>query len=140
MVSSNSRRASQRPEALFFAAWFLSRLMYTTITFMSSTYVGFAASSNLLIDGDVKPVNYSYSVLNDNNNDRSLMSISLQARQFMYDCPNCPRADYEKFFDYYNSYDYAHQWVKAAYEGGITPFKYGIANFQVYDKAALVGM
>jgi hypothetical protein len=102
-------------------------------------YVGFAASSTLIIDGDLKPVNYSYVVLEDNNNDRSLMSMSLQARQFMYECSSCPRVDFQKFFDYYNTYDYAHQWVKAAYDGGITPFKYGIANFQIYDKEALVG-
>lgn len=106
---------------------------------MSSTYVGFAPSSNLIVDGVIKPVNYSYSVLVDNNNDRTLENMSLQARQFMYDCTNCPHVDFEKFYEYYNSYDYAHQWVKAAYEGGVTPFKYGNANFQVYDKAALVG-
>jgi len=51
----------------------------------------------------------------------------------MFDCPNCPYRDYEKFRTYYDTFDYANQWVLAAFSGGKTNFKNGNADFSSYS-------
>ena len=50
----------------------------------------------------------------------------------MFDCPTCPYKDYEKFRNYYDTFDYANQWVIAAFSGGKTSFKNGNADFSSY--------
>lgn len=41
--------------------------------------------------------------------------------------------DFEKFYTYYGVYDYADQWVTAAFDGVRTQFTNGNANFGLYD-------
>jgi hypothetical protein len=57
----------------------------------------------------------------------------------MYDCATCPYSDYEKFVEYYGAFDYADQWVLAAFESKNTDFKRGNANFAQYGFTGRAG-
>lgn len=119
-------------------------IQYQTIAIQSS-YVGcqvgasatpntdgcFAASGTLNIDGE-GTFTYTYDPLIDNNNGRTLQGFSTEARAKMHDCPNCPYATYEKFYQYYGAFDYADQWVMAAFDGQSTKFANGNADFGLY--------
>ena len=109
--------------------------------FCSAT--GFASSQTFIIDGLSKPTTYTYKVLEDNINLRTLHGLSDQTRTKLYDCPsstlNCRSKDYSKFYDYYGSFDYANQWVQAAVEGKRTTFQNGNADFAGYDEAPRAG-
>lgn len=65
-------------------------------------------------------------------NGRTLAGFSKEAEEKMGKCANCPYVDYKKFYDYYGVYDYAHQWVLAAFSKGKTSFTNGNADFGVY--------
>lgn len=54
-------------------------------------------------------------------------------------CDGCPYVDYLKFRDYYGSGDYAHLWIRAAYEGKQTYFSNGNADFSLYGQAGKFG-
>jgi len=88
----------------------------------------FAASGTVEIDG-FEPITYTYTVPEDSNNGRTIAGFSTGAKAKMYECDNCPYVDYKKFFDYYGSFDYANQWVLAAFSGGKTSFQNGNADF-----------
>jgi hypothetical protein len=77
---------------------------------------------------------YNYDVLANNGNERSLAGFSTDAEEKMYRCENCPYVTYNKFYQYYGEFDYAHQWVMAAFEGRSTPFGNGIADFSGYTE------
>ena len=51
----------------------------------------------------------------------------------MWDCDECAYPDYKKFRDYYDVFDYANQWVQAAFSGSSTSFKNGNADFSKYS-------
>jgi hypothetical protein len=51
----------------------------------------------------------------------------------MHDCTNCPYTTFEKFYQYYGAFDYANQWVMAAFAGEPTNFANGNANFRQYE-------
>jgi hypothetical protein len=87
----------------------------------------------LTIDGFSDPVTYNYNIHTDNNNGRTLAGFSTEAQAKMYECPNCPYPDYEKFRKYYDVFDYANQWVLAAFAGGKTSFANGNADFSGYS-------
>jgi len=73
---------------------------------------------------------YSYDPLTANRNARSLEKFSTEAQIKMYQCgPGCPIVEYEKFYSYYGTFDYAHQWVTAAFDKRSTPFTNGNADF-----------
>lgn len=58
----------------------------------------------------------------------------------MYTCvPNCPFDDYRKFAMYYGEFDYADQWVMAAFDGRETDFDHGNADFREYGEAGKIG-
>jgi len=47
----------------------------------------------------------------------------------MYDCPiGCPYRTYQHFYDYYGLYNYADQWITAAFTGSTTNFTRGNAD------------
>jgi len=76
---------------------------------------------------------YTYTVDEDNNNGRTIAGFSTSAQDKQYDgCPGCPYAEYKKFYDYYGEFDYAHQWVTAAFAGTNTNFNNGNADFSKY--------
>jgi hypothetical protein len=75
----------------------------------------------------------------DNLNARTLQGFSLQAQEKMYECEFCPYTTYEKFYNYYQEFDYGDKWVMAAFEGGSTNFAgNGDADFSVYQDAGIV--
>eukprot|EP00544_Gedaniella_sp_CCMP2646_P002188 CAMPEP_0202507198 /NCGR_PEP_ID=MMETSP1361-20130828/51594_1 /ASSEMBLY_ACC=CAM_ASM_000849 /TAXON_ID=210615 /ORGANISM="Staurosira complex sp., Strain CCMP2646" /LENGTH=557 /DNA_ID=CAMNT_0049141305 /DNA_START=2378 /DNA_END=4051 /DNA_ORIENTATION=- len=92
-----------------------------------------ASNGTLTIDGFSDPVTYNYNIHTDNNNGRTLAGFSTEAQAKMYECPNCPYPDYEKFRKYYDVFDYANQWVLAAFAGGKTSFANGNADFSGYS-------
>jgi hypothetical protein len=120
------------------------RIQYQTIA-VQSNYVGcqvggnpepktegcFAASGSLTINGE--GVSYNYNPLTDNGNGRTLQGFSTEAQAKMHECTNCPYETYEKFYQYYGVFDYANQWVLAAFDGDSTSFANGNANFAAYD-------
>jgi len=113
---------------------------------IQSTYVGcqvganpdpitdgcLVASGDLVIDG--QSFNYTYDVLTDNVNGRTLQGFSLQAEEKMYKCENCPYKTYNKFYKYYGAYDYADKWIMAAFDGKATSFANGNADFSMYSE------
>jgi hypothetical protein len=122
-------------------------IQYDTIT-VQSNYVGcqvgasptpktegcFAASGTLNIEGE-GTFTYSYNPTTDNNNDRTIQGFSTEAKEKMHDCEYCPYSTYEKFYQYYGAFDYADQWVMAAFDGQTTSFANGNANFSPYEFA-----
>ncbi|KAL3924319.1 MAG: hypothetical protein SGILL_001118 [Bacillariaceae sp.] len=120
-------------------------IQYNTID-IQSAYVGcqvgasptpntdgcFAPSGNLNIEGEGS-FTYTYDPLTDNNNGRTIQGFSTQAKAKMHDCPNCPYVGYEKFYQYYGVFDYANQWVQAAFSGEPTNFANGNADFRQYE-------
>ena len=98
-----------------------------------------AANATLSISGVDYPYD-GYSVATDNNNGRTIAGFSTSAFEKMYQgCKGCPYAEYTKYYDYYGQYDYAHQWVTAAFDGTSTSFKNGNANFASYGFTGRTG-
>lgn len=50
----------------------------------------------------------------------------------MFKCANCPYKDFKQYYEYYGVFDYAHQWVTAAFDGTRTNFANGNADFNSY--------
>jgi len=83
------------------------------------------------IDGS--EYDYSYDMMTDNNNGRTIQGFSTAAESKMFNgCKGCPYDAYVDYYNYYGEFDYANQWVLAAYEGGETSFKNGNADFSKY--------
>jgi hypothetical protein len=91
---------------------------------------GFASNGTLIIDG--KQHGYTYNPLTNNGNERFLQKFSTSAQDLMYECEECPYKTYQKYYDYYGTFDYANQWVLAAFEGKSTSFARGNADFSKY--------
>jgi len=81
------------------------------------------------IDGATVTYDYTYNVTVNNNNGRTIAGFSTSAKEKMYDCQYCPYEDYNKFYTYYDEYDYAKKWTLAALDGTKTEFKNGDADF-----------
>lgn len=90
------------------------------------------ANATLNING--ADYSYSdYSVATGNKNGRTIAGFSTSAYDKMYQgCKGCPYSEYIKYYEYYGEYDYANQWVTAAFDGTSTNFKNGNANFGSY--------
>lgn len=58
---------------------------------------------------------YTYDMRENNFNARSIQLFSTEAKQKMFDCPNCPYDTYGKFEKYYSAFDYADRWVSLLY-------------------------
>jgi len=78
--------------------------------------------------------NYSYNILEDNYNGRTIKGFSTNAKQQMYTCTQCPFEEYKKFVNHYGAYDYGDQWVEKAVEGARTNFTRGNADFSLYER------
>ena len=98
----------------------------------------FAASGDLVIEGE-GTFGYTYNPLVNNGNKRTLQGFSTQAEDKMAKCDNCPYVTYDKFYKYYGEYDYANQWVLAAFNGERTQFAKGNADFRSYDYVGKTG-
>ena len=48
-------------------------------------------------------------------------------------CKGCPYNDFQYFYDYYGTDEYAHQFVESAFQGKDTEFQRGNADFSKYD-------
>ncbi|CAB9527994.1 expressed unknown protein [Seminavis robusta] len=88
--------------------------------------------------GDIKagandPFTYTYDVSTGNQNARTIQGFSLQAKAKMYECEKCPYDTYKKFYDYYGAFDYANQWVLAAFNNANIAFTNGGADFSKYQ-------
>jgi len=94
----------------------------------------FGSSGPLVVDGFDEPLSYSYDQITDNTIERSIAKFSREAEISLGLCAkHCPKADYEKFRDYYGDGDYADQWVQAASTAGKTTFLNGDADFSDLD-------
>lgn len=83
--------------------------------------------------GDLGDFLYSYNPGQSNFNARTLQGFSLSAEDKMYNCgAKCPYTTYNKFYEYYGVFDYANEWVLAAFNRGGTNFAKGNAQFNVY--------
>eukprot|EP00977_Amphora_coffeiformis_P013586 scaffold3591_cov159-Amphora_coffeaeformis.AAC.9 len=91
------------------------------------------ANGTFNIDGTATTVTYQYSVETDNDNDRTLAFFSTSANTRMRpgDDLSAPYfADFQKFFDYYGSFDYADRITTAAFDGTNTNLDNGNINIQ----------
>ena len=97
------------------------------------------ANATLNING--ADYSYSdYSVATGNKNGRTIAGFSTSAYDKMYQgCKGCPYSEYIKYYEYYGEYDYANQWVTAAFDGTSTNFKNGNANFGSYGFSGRTG-
>jgi hypothetical protein len=95
-------------------------------------------TDHLQIDNQ-EPVLYIYNYLQGNHNAQSLASFSTTIKTLMHDCRYCPYDTYEKFYQYYGEYDYAHQMLSAAFSKESTSFKMGNANFSLANDIGQAG-
>jgi hypothetical protein len=84
---------------------------FTSDTVVASATLGFSDTGTIQILDLQKDVpayhfNYTYDIRQDNFNGRTIQGFSIDAEKEMYTCENCPYADYEKFVEYYNAFDY----------------------------------
>ena len=107
------------------------------------------ANPNPLTDGCLQPtgkisipsagldIAYTYSVLDDNRNGRTIQGFSTDLFGKLGRCDDqCPYAD---FIDYYGQDDYADEWVTAAFEEHPTSFTNGNENFSTYTIVGCMG-
>jgi hypothetical protein len=110
-------------------------------------YLGFAANGTvgfLLPDAfdasQATEYAYAYDTRQENYNGRFLKRLSSDADAAMRPCPTCGYyPDFQKFFDYYGNFDYAHRWINASSYSEQTNFKNGRGNadFGMMGKGAL---
>jgi len=95
----------------------------------------FAASGEVTItsNGNDITASYTYDPLTNNINKRTIQGFSTGAEGKMGTCETCPYPTFQKFFDYYGSYDYANQLVLAAFAGSKTNFENFNNDFGLYD-------
>jgi hypothetical protein len=101
--------------------------------------LGYAADGRMLVTGFDTPLNYTYNILQNNVNGRTIKGFSEDARDKMQLCASCPYEDYTKFMDYYGEFDYADQWITAAGDGASTDFENGNADFSNYGQVGKSG-
>lgn len=78
---------------------------------------------------------YTYNPAADNNAGRTIAGFSEgdNARDKMrVGCKGCPYPDFQYFYDYYGTDEYAHQFIEAAFDGKKTQFINGNADFSQY--------
>lgn len=113
------------------ACRFLVRVFFLTL-FEFCWDTGLAPTGSIEI-GELGTYSYTYNPTQKNFNARTLQRFSTEAEEKMYNCgPACPYKTYNKFYEYYGVFDYANQWVLAAFNKGGTNFAKGDAQFNVY--------
>jgi hypothetical protein len=90
------------------------------------------------IDG-ATPIQYEYDHQIHNYNEQTIARLSLDAKDMMHDCATCPYLTYDKFYNYYGEFDYAHQWVVSAFDRNETDFKLGNGDFSKYGDLGRAG-
>jgi hypothetical protein len=101
--------------------------------------LGYAAQGRLIVTGFGSPLDYTYIILENNINGRTIKGFSVDARERMFLCDSCPYEDYQKFIDYYGEFNYADQWITAAGDGVSTEFDNGNADFRKYGQVGKTG-
>ena len=109
--------------------------------FVCLRFLGLAENGRLQIldlrrDSPTYHFDYEYKLVEDNYNGRTVQKFSSNAKEEMWDCPNCPYSEYEKFVNYYDVHDYGDQWVQAALKGEQTSFANGNADFSDLGRPA----
>lgn len=80
---------------------------------------------------------YNYSPETDNRNYRTIEELSSTAKEEMWSCSHCPYVHYEKFYDYYGEFNYAHRIISRAFYGEEMFLKNGNWNFGYYSQYSL---
>lgn len=104
----------------------------------------FAAAGHLVV-GDPEDsltfnFDYSYNMLTENKNFRTLQDLSVTAKDNLHDCANCPYDTYEKYHRYYGAYNYGNEWIMAAFNRDMTNFDRGNADFSGYGDDEVDGI
>mmetsp|Transcript_1290 Transcript_1290/g.1956 ORF Transcript_1290/g.1956 Transcript_1290/m.1956 type:complete len:557 (+) Transcript_1290:50-1720(+) len=82
--------------------------------------------------------NYSYNVMEENKNHRTLQKFSSDAENEMLMCgKNCPYRTFEKYFNYYEIPDYGDRFVTSAFRHAHARYVRGNADFSSYPVDAL---
>lgn len=95
---------------------------------------GCFAKSGKIVIGKTE-LAYHYNVEEENLNGRTISGFSLGAKKKMYSgCAGCPYPEYAAFYDYYQDFEYADDWVNSALAGSKTPFQgEGNADFSKFS-------
>jgi hypothetical protein len=107
-------------------------------TFLAS-FSGLVNDGTVMVDnyGQVK---YTYDMTKDNGFRRTIRGLSVEAEDNMYLCSSCPYSEFDKFYQYYGVFAYADHWVLSAFDGKVTEFQNGNADFRLYDDESCAGM
>mmetsp|Transcript_19438 Transcript_19438/g.29215 ORF Transcript_19438/g.29215 Transcript_19438/m.29215 type:complete len:552 (-) Transcript_19438:363-2018(-) len=82
--------------------------------------------------------NYSYNVLEDNKNYRTLQKFSSEAESEMLMCgERCPHRTFEKYFNYYEIPDYGDRFITSAFQQTHARYVRGNADFSSYSVNAV---
>jgi len=84
------------------------------------------------IDGKDESFDYTYDVLADNKNGRTIKGFSTLVEKDMLKCVGCPYPDAKYAVDYYNTPSYGNEWIEAAFEKRSTSLERGNADFANY--------
>jgi hypothetical protein len=87
-------------------------------------------------DDNSNGIKYSYSPTDDTFNERTLQGYATSGDKMKRTTSSPFFPDFQKFVNYYGTESYADVWIKAAFDGTKTNFKYGIADFTEYDFVA----
>jgi hypothetical protein len=77
---------------------------------------------------------YVYDIEQDNFNGRTIQGFSTDGFAQMYNCTTCPYEAFNKFVEYYGSFDYGNQVVVAALNSRATSFHNGNLDFTEKEK------
>ncbi len=92
----------------------------------------FPSNGTVSING--KEYTYNYDQTTENKNGRHIKGFSTAARGKMYEgCTGCPFPEYLKYYNYYGVFDYANDWITAAFTGGSTSINNFPADFSKYQ-------
>jgi hypothetical protein len=95
------------------------------------------SNGTLFLDDDSNvAIKYSYSPTDDTFNGRTIQGFATSGDSMRRDDVSPFFPDFQKFVNYYGTEAYADEWIKAAFEGSKTNFKYGVADFTEYDFSA----
>jgi hypothetical protein len=84
---------------------------------------------------------YTYDPFKENRNQRTLQSLSVNAKDTMAYCEfdNCSHPTFVKFYNYYGVHDYGNQMIMAAFEKSQTRFTNGDADFSNFSDLGRFG-
>jgi hypothetical protein len=71
-----------------FSFWFCLERTQSDTRAVCVLRSGFASNVTLQIDGFGSPISYEYSVIQNNNNAKTLAGFTVEAQSKMFDCPD----------------------------------------------------